>query len=53
LDKQLTFSDKAYMLWLKMKDAGARKVLVHMPVQFILDYTIPISSVPAADGNAW
>lgn len=41
------------MLWVKMKDSGARKVLVHTPVQFILDYTIPISSVPAADGNAW
>lgn len=36
-----------------MKDSGAKKVLVYMPVQFILDYTIPISSVPAADGNAW
>ena len=56
IEQNKTIGEKIGMMWEHAKAIGFKKVFmlfISVPMKFLRDYTIPMSSVPIKDGNEW
>ena len=56
IEQKKTIGEKVGEMWKHAKVLGFKKVFmlfISVPMNFLRDYTIPMSSVPIKDGNEW